>query len=166
MADAMTLPPPTREPREAARPQPAHCHCCLSGVLEPVERTETYYPPDGAVEVRTWAARCPRCGATRVLPGQAAENLARRRARAARYGAHLLGEDIAALRRRHGLSREAAAAVFGCDRFAFSRFESESRFPDAHTRELIALALRYPQVLRALAELAGVVVPAKGAPTP
>jgi HTH-type transcriptional regulator/antitoxin MqsA len=143
----------------ASSTTPVACHRCKEGVLEPFERVETFRPPTGEVHVRLLAARCSSCSREAGLPSQLAENIKRREARRSAYGEHLLGEDIFALRRRYGLTQQSASKVFGKGKIAFSRYETESSFPDSSTTKLLKLAMRFPFVLKALADDAGVKVP-------
>lgn len=127
--------------------------------MQPIERTEIFNPPTGEVKVQTHAARCNSCGHETVLPSQMTGNIERRRARQAAYGPHLLGEDIFAFRRKYGLTQPAAARIFGKGKSAFCRYENEATFPDDSTRLLIQQAMKRPEVLKDLANQAGVEIP-------
>lgn len=90
------------------------------------------------------------------------ENLRLLRERKAGYGEHLLGEEIFAFRRKYGLSQQAAAKVFGKGKIAFSRYENEKTFPDDSARKLFQMAMHFPEVLKKLADDAGVEIPLWG----
>ena len=128
--------------------------------MQEVERTEVFHPPGLAeVVVHLLGARCSHCGMETVLVSQMEENLRRRAARKKHYGRCLLGEDIFAFRRTYGRTQQAASRIFGKGIIAFSRYESEKTFPDASTTKLIRTAMRHPDILKELAEEAGVEVP-------
>lgn len=135
------------------------CKCCRIGAMHLIVRQELFHPPGKEVAVTTCAARCASCGAEAVLASQMGENIARRQARQAAYGEYLLGEDIFAFRRKYGLSVGAASTIFGKGKRAFSRYESKKSFPDRSTTKLLRMAMRFPCVLKALADDAEVDVP-------
>jgi putative zinc finger/helix-turn-helix YgiT family protein len=140
------------------------CRKCRKGKLQPFEQVELFQPPKlPQVEVRTLASRCDHCGAEAVLPSQQGENIERRRTRKAAYGDHLLGEEIFAFRRKYGLSQQDASRLFGLGKIAFSRYENEKSFPEDSTRKLIQVAMQFPDVLKKLADEAGVEIPLWGA---
>ena len=86
-------------------------------------------------------------------------NLARLAARKAEYGNVLMGEEILGFRKRYGLTQKAASRMFGKGLIAFSRYESESSYPDATTTKLLRLAIDDMQVAKRLADIEGVVIP-------
>ena len=51
------------------------------------------------------------------------------------------------------------AGIFGKGAIAFSRYENEEFYPDKSTRLLIELAIARPDVLKQLADKAGVPLP-------
>jgi HTH-type transcriptional regulator/antitoxin MqsA len=127
--------------------------------MEPYEHVEVFNPPSGPVEVPLLAAKCNHCGRDMVLASQMEENIKRRSARREFYGSHLLGEDIFAFRRKYGLTQQAASKVFGKGKIAFSRYETEASFPEDSTTKLLKMAMRFPHVLKALADEEGVEIP-------
>jgi len=140
------------------------CHTCRQGKLQSFEKVELFHPPKlPAVEVHLLAARCDHCGAETVLPSQQAINIERRNARKQGYGEHLLGEEIFDFRRKYGLSQQDASKLFGLGKIAFSRYENEKTFPEDSTRKLIQVAMVFPDVLKRLADDAGVEIPLWGA---
>lgn len=139
--------------------KPIACRRCNQGTMEPYEHVEHFYPPGGDVEVRLLASRCTHCGRDTVLSSQLEQNIARREARRAAYGNYLLGEDIFAFRRKYGLTQQAASKIFGKGKIAFSRYETEASFPEDSTTKLLKMAMRFPHVLKALADDAGVEIP-------
>lgn len=98
---------------------------------------------------------CPCCGAEATSAAQHSENLKRLKARKAHYGGLLLGEEIFALRRRYGITQQAAGRIFGKGKIAFSRYENETSYPDETTTRLLELAIEKPDVIRWLADKAG-----------
>lgn len=136
------------------------CRKCRKGKLSPFEQVERYFPPKLAeVEVRVLCSKCDHCGAETLLPSQHEENLKRRLARKYDYGDHLLGEEIFDFRRKYGLSQQDASKLFGLGKIAFSRYENEKSFPEDSTRKLIKIAMQFPDVLKRLADEAGVQIP-------
>lgn len=116
--------------------------------------------PNGwRVEVELMTSLCDACGAVAIRPDQHRENLERLRARKEHYGNLLMGEEILALRKRYSLSQQQAAKIFGKSKVAFSRYESETAYPDESTTLLLKLATERPDSLKWLADKAGVDVP-------
>lgn len=140
------------------------CRTCRQGKLQPFEKIQLFHPPMlPPVEVHVLAARCDHCGAETMLPSQQAINIERRNARKAGYGEHLLGEEIFEFRRRYGLPQQDTNKLFGLGKIAFSRYENEKSFPGDSTRKLIEMAMAFPDVLKRLADDAGVEIPLWGA---
>lgn len=135
------------------------CPSCRSTELREVEHPREFNPGGKQVVVNLLALRCAACGAESVRAAQHDENLRRLAARKAHYGGLLLGEEIFALRRRYGITQQAAAKIFGKGKIAFSRYENESSYPDRSTTLLLELAIERPDVMRALADRAGVELP-------
>ena len=71
----------------------------------------------------------------------------------------MLGEEILALRRRYGVTQQAAAKIFGKGKIAFSRYENETSYPDDSTTRLLQLAIEKMDVIRWLADKADVELP-------
>jgi putative zinc finger/helix-turn-helix YgiT family protein len=135
------------------------CPACRKGHLHTIERTETFRPRDTEVRVELLASRCESCGAETVRASQHNENLRRMAARKAQYGNLLMGEEIVALRKRYGLTQQAASKIFGKGLIAFSRYENEASYPDDSTTLLLTLAIEKPETLKWLADKAGVELP-------
>lgn len=138
-----------------ARPCPA----CHQASLVEATREKHFSPLGETVSVLLRVSRCPACGAELINAEQRRENLQRLRARKARYGHLLLGEEIVALRKNYGLTQQAAAKIFGKGKIAFSRYENETSYPDQSTTKLLKRAIAQPQVLKALADEEGVEIP-------
>lgn len=132
------------------------CPACRSGRLHPAERMRVYQPQGKRVEVRLQTMACDACGETTTTALQHAENLQALAARKVHYGNLLMGEEILALRKRYGLTQQQASKVFGKGKIAFSRYESETSYPDESTTLLLTLAIERPEVMRDLAERASV----------
>ena len=118
-----------------------------------------FYPNKKEVIVELLTCRCDHCGESATLAAQQVENRSRLDARKSQYGAVLMGEAYLTLRKRYGLTRKAAATIFGKGVAAFSRYEREAAYPDVPTRLLVGLAMDRPDILKALADRAGVAVP-------
>lgn len=132
----------------------AVCPMCNLGHLHAAERVRTFEPHGKRIEVRLQTMACDACGATVTSAAQHAENLQALASRKAHYGNLLMGEEILALRKRYGLTQQQASKVFGKGKIAFSRYESETSYPDESTTLLLTLAIERPEVMRDLAEKA------------
>ena len=135
------------------------CPSCQAGELQPTSYEEIFKPRGKEVRVNLLSSECSACGAKFTSGSQHDENLKRLGLRRAEYGDVLLGEDIVAFRMRYGITQTAAAKVFGKSKIAFSRYENEAFYPDASTTKLLRLAMELPQVLKKLADAAGVPIP-------
>lgn len=67
-----------------------------------------------------------------------------------------MGEEIVALRKRYGLTQQAASRIFGKGKIAFSRYEHEVTYPDMSTTLMLTMAIEKPDSLKWLADKAGV----------
>lgn len=139
--------------------QARRCPACREATLQSATRERRFHPHGRELVVELLVSRCPACGAEATSAAQHAENLKRLASRKADYGELLLGEEILALRRRYGITQQAASTLFGKGKIAFSRYENETSYPDASTTKLLALALEKPGVMRALADKAGIKLP-------
>ena len=135
------------------------CPVCRRGRLHPTTRMEQFNPRGKKVEVELLTSRCDACAERTTRAAQQDENLVRLAARKQHYGHLLLGEDILDLRRRYGLKQQAAAKIFGKGKIAFSRYENEASYPDDSTTLLLRLAIDKPDVIKAMADWAGVELP-------
>lgn len=127
--------------------------------MEQIEYRREFHPRRKRVVVDLLALRCQSCEAESARSTQHDENLRRLKARKAEYGGLLLGEEIFSLRRRYGITQQAAAKIFGKGKIAFSRYENETSYPDDSTTLLLKLAIEKPDVIRSLADKAGVELP-------
>jgi len=135
------------------------CLVCRGAELEPTSYVREFQPHGKPVAVELLTSRCPSCGAEVTSAAQHTENLGRLKARKAQYGDLLLGEEILGLRRRYGITQQQAAKVFGKGKIAFSRYENETSYPDESTTKLLKVAIQKPDVLKFLADEAGVDLP-------
>lgn len=135
------------------------CPACRKADLAPSEYVREFHPHGKAVSVTLVTSHCPSCGAEATSATQHSENLARLRARKAEYNGLLMGEEILALRRRYGITQQVAAKIFGKGKIAFSRYENESSYPDETATKLLSLAIKKPDVIKSLADDAGVTLP-------
>lgn len=132
------------------------CRVCKEGTLQETTVVRTYHPNNRTVEVQLLESHCDKCQAVSVSGAQHSENLRRLAARKAYYGDQLMGEEYIALRKRYGLTQRQASKIFGKGLIAFSRYENEDSYPDTSTRLLIELAIAQPDILKTLADKAGV----------
>lgn len=135
------------------------CPACKDGALREIVSRREFFPNKTSVIVELLQSQCEACGADSVLSAQHTENLRRLAARKAGYGSALMGEQYIALRKRYGLTQQQASKIFGKGLIAFSRYENEDSYPDNSTRLLIELAIERPEILKTLAERAGVAIP-------
>ena len=135
------------------------CPACRVGALEVAARQRIFHPHGQELVVELLTGRCQQCGTESTSASQHRENLARLAARKPRYGALLMGEEILALRRRYGLTQQQASLIFGKGKIAFSRYETETTYPDESTTRLLKLAIEKPETIKWLANQAGVDLP-------
>ena len=135
------------------------CPICKKGHLQPSNAHREFHPNGHLVRVELLASRCDHCGGETIRAGQHDENLRRLAERKVHYGGLLMGEEIVALRKRYGLTQQAAARIFGKGKIAFSRYENEVTYPDESMTLLIKQAIKRPEVLKDLADEADVEIP-------
>lgn len=135
------------------------CPVCRKGHLVAAERVRVFEPNGKRVEVKLKTSRCDACGETSTKAAQHKDNLRALAERKVHYGKLLMGEEILALRKRYGLTQQQASAIFGKGKIAFSRYESETTYPDESTTLLLTLAIERPDVMKSLADKAGVELP-------
>ena len=135
------------------------CPSCRTGHLHESSRNRVFHPHGQELIVPLLTSTCDHCGADATSASQHDENLRRLAARKSHYGELLMGEEIHALRRRYGLTQQRASQIFGKGKIAFSRYESETSYPDDSTRLLLQLAIDKPDVIKTLADKAGVELP-------
>lgn len=135
------------------------CPVCRKGHLEAAERVRVFEPHGKRVEVKLQTSVCNACGETTTKASQHRENLRVLAERKVHYGDLLMGEEILALRKRYGLTQQQASKVFGKGKIAFSRYESETTYPDESTTLLLKLAMERPDVMKDLAVKAEVELP-------
>ena len=135
------------------------CPACRSAEVASASYQRRFHPHGKTVEVTLQTSRCSSCGAEFTSAAQHDGNLAVLKARKPGYEGLLLGEEISALRRRYGITQQQAAKIFGKGKIAFSRYENETSYPDDTTTKLLKLAIKKPDVIRSLADDAGVALP-------
>jgi len=135
------------------------CPVCRKGHLEAAERVRVFEPHGKRVEVKLQTSVCNACGETTTKASQHRENLRVLAERKVHYGDLLMGEEILALRKRYGLTQQQASKVFGKGKIAFSRYESETTYPDESTTLLLTMAIERPDVMKDLAIKAEVELP-------
>ncbi len=111
------------------------------------------------MDVQLLTSQCDRCEAQTTRADQHDENLRRLAARKTSYCGLLMGEEILSLRKRYGLTQQAAAKIFGKGKISFSRYENEATYPDQSTTLLLHLAIQMPDVIKVLAEITEVDLP-------
>lgn len=135
------------------------CPRCRKGRLQPATRVREFTPRGKRVEVVLHTSVCDACGQEMTTAAQHRANLEALAARKAHYDGLMLGEEILAMRTRYGLTQQAAAKVFGKGKIAFSRYENERTYPDDSTTLLLRAALEKPEIMKWLADDAGVALP-------
>ena len=135
------------------------CPACRKGRLMAAQYTRRFELKGKPVEVKLQTSECAACGETTTKASQHRENLRALAERKAHYGNVLMGEEILALRKRYGLTQQQASTLFGKGKIAFSRYESETSYPDESTTRLLTLAIEKAEVMNWLADKAGVDLP-------
>lgn len=135
------------------------CPVCRKGRLMAALYTRTFELKGKRVEVPLQTSKCAGCGETTTKASQHRENLRALAERKAHYGKVLMGEEILALRKRYGLTQQQASTLFGKGKIAFSRYESETSYPDESTTRLLTLAIEKAEVMKWLADQARVELP-------
>lgn len=135
------------------------CPVCQKGQLHASVWTRVFEPHGKHIEVKLQRSVCDACGETTTKASQHKENLRVLAERKTQYGSVLMGEEILALRKRYGLTQQQASAIFGKGKIAFSRYESETSYPEDSTTLLLTLAIEKPAVIKYLADKAGVELP-------
>lgn len=135
------------------------CPVCRKGSLRESTFSRSFFPSKKEVTVELLTCKCDHCGETTTLSSQHIQNIARLAARKSQYAEKLMGQEYLTLRKRYGLTQQAASKIFGKGIIAFSRYENEDSYPDDSTRLLIELAIERPEVLKSLADKAGVALP-------
>ncbi len=142
------------------------CDICGVGTLH-VRRTSQDIEYRGVLgRVRTLFSECDTCGSETADAKQVLENrreLIRLKKSIDRIP---LGSEIAAMRKRHSLTQQDAAKMFGGGPVAFSKYENDDLIPDAAMCNLLYLALNVPGVVSSLAAKSGIeLAQSYGAPT-
>lgn len=135
------------------------CPTCRQGHLHAFTHNQVFSPRGVEVVVELLASKCDVCGVQTTRASQHDENLRRLAARKSQYGRVLMGEEIMSLRKRYGLTQQAAARVFGKGKIAFSRYENEVTYPDKSTMLMLSMAIEKPDTMKWLADRAGVELP-------
>ena len=135
------------------------CRVCKNGVLHDAVSHQDFFPNKKQVTVELLESKCATCGSVRVSSAQQEENLRRLAARKSEYEGQLMGEEYIAFRKRYGLTQQQASKIFGKGKIAFSRYENEEFYPDTSSRLLFEVAMARPDVLKSLADKAGVAIP-------
>ena len=101
------------------------CDVCGEGQLRTVEESTALTVGDVTQQVPMQFTECQACGT--ISHDDAQERFNRRQRLAFRKGVEelLTGEQIQALRARHGLTQKAAAALFGGGPVAFAKYEAD-----------------------------------------
>ncbi len=145
--------------KQSVASTPRVCPSCRTGHLQIGQRERVFHPHGQTLVVPLLTSVCDHCGAEVTGAAQHSENLRRLAARKDQYGGLLMGEEILALRRRFGLTQQAASRIFGKGKIAFSRYESETTYPDESTTRLLSMAIAKPDTLKWLADQAGIEIP-------
>lgn len=130
-----------------------HCPICESGRWEPKSDEVCLFRNGRKVHkiIGLHYALCNICGTRGYLPGQRKEN----QHLIQNYQSSLPGfvspSDVLAVREKYELTQKQANQIFGGGSQGFSKWERGVTSPAGPTARLIKLALKYPEVMRALA---------------
>ena len=147
---------------KSSEPKARMCPSCRTGHLQVGQRERAFHPHGQTLVIPLLTSVCEHCGAEVTSPTQYDENLRRLAARKDQYGSRLIGEEIIALRLRFGLTQQVASRIFGKSNSTFSRYESETTYPDKSTTHLISMAIAKPETLKWLADQADIEIPLWG----
>lgn len=135
------------------------CPGCKKDSLKETSYVRSFLPNRRLVPVTLLTSVCDECGITKTSHSQHLKNLQALADRKVHYAGQLMGEEFVDLRKKYGLTQQAASKIFGKGLVAFSRYESETSYPDKSTRLLIELAIENMHILKKLADKAGVPLP-------
>lgn len=135
------------------------CRVCKTGVLHEAVSQRDFFPNKKKVTVELLESKCGSCGSAQVSSAQHEENLGRLAARKSEYEGLLIGEEYIAFRKRYGLTQQQASKILGKGKIAFCRYENEECYPNTSSRLLLEIAMARPDVLKTLADKAGVTLP-------
>lgn len=140
---------------------PIPCPICQTGEMRPFS--------DGTYEFRyarkTYRvtgqhyAQCDGCGATGYLPNQRETNSLAIREFQKSLPDYVSPSDVLALREKYSLTQKQANLIFGGGANGFSKWERGTGEPAGLTARVIKAALRSPETLTILADIAGVDFP-------
>lgn len=138
-----------------------NCPACGTGELNAICEIRTFHPPalNKPLDIQLAASVCKTCGGKVITRDQRAGNLQALAERKVHYGEWLMGEEILRLRKYYGITQLQASEIFGKGKIAFSRYETESSYPDLSLAKMMSLALRDASFMRTLAAEAGVHLP-------
>ncbi|MDP1689324.1 MAG: type II toxin-antitoxin system MqsA family antitoxin [bacterium] len=131
-----------------------HCPICESGRWEPKSDDVCIFRHGRKTHkvIGLHYAICNICGTRGYLHGQRKEN----QHLIQNYQSSLLGyispSDVLAIREKYELTQKEANKIFGGGSQGFSKWERGVTSPAGTTARLIKLALKYPEVMRALAK--------------
>lgn len=101
-------------------------------------------------------AHCEHCGTQGYLPGQREKNRLLIQAYQKTLPGYVSPSDVLAVREKYLLTQAEAARIFGGGVQGFSKWERGVASPAGPTARIIRLALKFPEVMRDLANDAGV----------
>lgn len=101
-------------------------------------------------------AICNKCGAHGYLPGQRKANRLLVQKFHESLPWYVSPSDVLAVREKYRLTQKQANEIFGGGSQGFSKWERGIASPAGPTARLIKTALKYPEIMRALAEESGV----------
>lgn len=128
------------------------CEACGEGSLHPQASWNEVEYKDRKGKIRHHHSVCDKCGADLAD----AEEMRLNRREWRRFCKEIdnvpLGKEIAAMRKRHGLTQEQAGRLFGGGPVAFSKYENDDLIPDEAMANLLYMAIRHPELVAWLAE--------------
>jgi HTH-type transcriptional regulator/antitoxin MqsA len=132
------------------------CPICGEGHLEHrVEKNSVEYRGQTALLDSQYSV-CDQCGSEQASPIQTRNNKRAMMAFKKRVDGLLTGAELKALRQRMGINQVEAALIFGGGPVAFSKYESDDVIQSEAMDKLLKVAYEFPDVLRSLAQQAGI----------
>lgn len=132
------------------------CPICGEGHLEHrVEKNSVEYSGQKALLDSQYSI-CDHCGSEQASPIQTRNNKRAMMAFKKRVDGLLTGAELKALRQRMGINQGEAAVIFGGGPVAFSKYESDDVMQSEAMDKLLRVAGEFPDVLRSLAQKAGI----------
>ena len=119
----------------------AHCPICTTGEIELFSAMDEIEYKGQTLPVEVEYAVCQHCGEEMILPEQIKRNDCRTRDAWRKADGLLTGEEIAAMRKKLGITQQEAAERFGGGANAFSKYERGEVIQSQAMDNLMRLAM-------------------------